>query len=411
MLHDVSHLTTAFIDLQAIRHNTACMARHSLTGGMDGALVAALPVAHSVEERRFPWPSMMGVVKGDAYGHGHIQVSQALVQEGVTMLASGCVREAAVLREGLRQCLRLYSPPHEEPVILSLIGPISTDEVVLCRQYDLIPAIHCHEQLALLEAAPGNIAIAIKCNSGMYRLGFDFDELPDVITRLSRLPGVKPVLAITHTHSADSGRYADVLSQAELFSTMLSLLRGTWPHMAASMSNSAGTLFAGGVAERIGPHISRPGVALYGVNPFAGTAMAAIAQDLRPAMSVSAPIVSVRRIPKGKAYGYDQTFTAQHDTYAAIVATGYADFYPRGMSGRGFMCVDNHRVPVIGRVSMQMTAVDITALAPISPHPKQAWLLGGQHPAALNATHVAAQWGTIPYEVFCLLGGNERTHA
>lgn len=402
------HLPTATVDLKAICHNYAFIAAKAGATGMDGSVTVALPVAGSANPRLVAWPAQAPLVKADAYGHGHIRVSEALLGMGATALASGRVQEAVALRQGLRE--RCPLPAVCEPIVFSMLGPIVPDDLHLCLTHDIVPIIHFREQLDMLEAVPGNLAVAIKCNTGMSRLGFDPHELPAVVERLQRLPGIRPVLAVSHLTSSDSGSLDTVREQSRIFAQMLGVLRGTWPDMAASLCNSGGTLLAGDVTAIIGPHMCRPGVVLYGVNPFAGKPQERFAEGLRPAMHVSAPIIAVRDIPTGAPYGYDRTFVAPQPTRIAIVAVGYADFYARRMSSHGGMCIDGQRVPVIGRVSMQMTGVDISALPPGGPESNTAWILGGPHANGVAASELATLWDTIPYEIFCQLGNNNRMY-
>ena len=401
-------LPEAHVDLSRIRANCRLLL------GWLPRPAAAMPrpaMARSLEAEAYPaaeWPPLMPVVKADAYGHGHIETAAALLEEGASFFASGSVQEAVLLRRGLAGLGR------NAPGILSLLGLVEPDDIGLCLAHGIVPLVHTPEQLTLIAAAsePRSfpLPVALKCNTGMSRLGFDEDELPHVRERLKSLP-VRPVLAVSHLHSADGedGR-EQACSQARVFARFLAALREDWPDLAASLGNSAGAFFAADIAEIIGPHVCRPGLALYGCNPFHGTDLEPLGRGLAPAMSVCAPILARRTLAPGGGIGYGHAYRAETSVPVGIVGVGYSDCYARSLTNKGSMCIGGVRAPVIGRVAMQMTAVDLSALPEEGEPPRTAWLLGGPHAAGLSPEELAALWSTIPYELFCLLGRNERVY-
>lgn len=352
-----------------------------------------------VQEGVLPWPVLMPVVKADAYGHGAIPAARALVRAGATALCSGSVEEAVALREGL-------GAEGRKTRIVSLLGLISTGDARLAERHDVIPVLHCFEQLEFLEGRA--LRVAVKCDSGMTRLGFSEEELPELAARLRAVPAVRPVLLLSHLASADMVDDGGVMSaQTTAFARMSKGFRELWPDMALSLGNSAGTFRYGEICRSIGPHVCRPGLALYGGNPFFGTSLEARGVGMLPAMEVHAPILTVRDAPVGRGIGYAHSCVIETPTRVAVVAAGYADGFSRGLSGKGEMCVNGRRAPILGRVSMQMTAVDVTAIPGTKPGDR-AWLMGGPAPNAVTVEELAAAWGTIPYEVLCLMGGNVR---
>ncbi|MDR0339557.1 MAG: alanine racemase, partial [Desulfovibrio sp.] len=399
------------IRLDAIVANYRLLKKSS-TAALSAAFAPALLPGPDGEDRLFAWPAQMVVVKADAYGHGHIPVSRALADAGAVMFASGGVRECAVLRDGLEEA------GYGNAVILSLLGLVEGDDAALCAAKGIIPVLHSAAQLPLFRGLSRPLAVALKCNTGMSRLGFNMDELPFLVAALRTMPLVRPVLALSHLNSADSDQGPDcIAAQGGVFAGMLEALRAEWPDLAASLANSAGTFLADCVTAAIGPHICRPGLALYGGNPFHQSALRGLGHGLRGAMSVSAPIIAVRRLNPGDALGYGQAFKADRPLPVGIVAVGYADAFTRSLSGRGRMCVEGAPAPVLGRVSMQMTAVSLESLPAekLTPPPARAWLLGRPDdgrpwPDIMDAAELASLWGTIPYEVFCLLGLNHRVY-
>lgn len=405
-MHYSPHLPTAHISLAAIAANyERVLAVSSAARKKSGEPQAAALHLPGGGDGAFAWPPQMAVIKADAYGHGHIETANRLRERGATMFASGSVPEAAVLRQGL-------AGDGPFAAILSLLGPVEAEDVRLCAAHGIIPVVHSFDQLPLLQGLERPLSVALKCNTGMSRLGFNEEEIPRLRQALAALPQVRPVLVLSHLASADSDRgREEAARQGRIFARMLEGLRGSWPGLAASLGNSAGSFLAEDIAAVIGPHICRPGLSLYGSNPFEGTSLAELGQGLQSAMAVSAPILAVRELKKGDGLGYGHTFVADRDTPVGIVAAGYADCYARGLSNKGVMCVEGVRAPVLGRVSMQMTAVGLEGLAPGAPRPKLAWILGGPGRDAahgVSASELARLWGTITYEVFCLLGYNTR---
>lgn len=415
------HIPEVYIDLGTIVKNYRFLLRSSAAAlAGQGDAVASTPKLPpefcAAPDGIFTWPSQAAVVKADAYGHGHIQVADALLAEGCALFASGSVQEAVELRQGLEKLAAKGSRTAHRPLIISLLGLVRQQDVFACAEHGIVPVVHSFEQLVMLREAGRSLPVALKCNTGMSRLGFNEEEIPALVEDLSALPFVTPIILLSHLHSADTseGR-SQIAGQAAVYGRILAALRARWPHLAASLGNSAGTLLAKDIAGHIGPHVCRPGVALYGGNPFAETSLASLGQGLAKAMSVRTPIIAVRALAPGDGEGYGHTFVADKPMQIGIIAAGYADCLSRGLSNKGEVCVDGKRAPIVGRVSMQMTAIDLGALSEMSgkadrPRPAAAWILGGPHANAVSVEELAQTWGTIAYEVFCLLGYNTRLY-
>lgn len=339
------------------------------------------------------------VVKADAYGHGLVPVALSLAAAGADTFAIGSVSEGAALRSAL---------PNAE--ILSLVGPVlpEDDEVVLA--HGLIPFIYDFGQLDRLAALSGRtgrpLAVALKFDTGMARLGFTEADLPRLIDRVRDIPGLTVRFVASHLATGDDPADFDfVAEQGRRFDTDCQALRRAGLTFEASLCNSAGIL-AHAKPDWVA---RRAGIALYGVNPFLGTAKESLGQGLAPAMETVTRIVSVHDLPQGSSISYGRTFVANRDMRVAIVAAGYADAYSRGLSNTGFMCVKGQRVPILGRVCMQLTAVDVSAVPAVAPG-DLIHLLGGEGPGTITASDLADWWGTISYEVFCLFGLNPREY-
>ncbi|THB66094.1 MAG: alanine racemase, partial [Desulfovibrio sp.] len=275
------------------------------------------------------------------------------------------------------------------------------------------PLVYSSDQLRRLDEAANKLSIparvAIKFDTGMGRLGFGVDDAAKVVETLAGLSGVEPVLVASHLATADDPAEREyVLDQAARFDQAASVLRQAYPGLAGSLANSAGLL---GYPE-LRHEGQRPGIAMYGANPFYGTSLERLGRDLQPAMDVTAPILQVHGLAQGESVSYGRIFAASRDMRVAVVAAGYADAYSRHLSstdGLGAqMLVKGERAPVIGRVCMQMTAIDVTHIPGVEPG-ERAFLLGGEGDNAVRPEELAQWWGTIPYEVFCLLGQNPKS--
>ncbi|KHK01231.1 alanine racemase [Desulfovibrio sp. TomC] len=343
---------------------------------------------------------IIAVVKADAYGHGLAETAAALAAAGCQAFAIGSVAEGAALREaGLTA------------EIISLLGPVLPEDDTLAIEKGIVPFIHDFAQLDRLAAACTALSrtarVALKFDTGMARLGFTEADAGRLAEVLGKTPCLEVAMVSSHLATADDPAAFDfVAEQGARFARICQTLRHGGLSFRASLCNSAGILAHAG---SIGFDARRAGIALYGVNPFAGTSRAGLGLGLLPAMETTTRIVSVHDLPRGASVSYGRTYVAERDMRVAIVAAGYADAYSRGLSNKGFMCLAGRRVPILGRVCMQLTAVDVTGLDVVTPG-DQIHLLGGDGPGAITADELALWWGTIPYEVFCLLGLNPRQY-
>ncbi|WP_297825617.1 alanine racemase [uncultured Desulfovibrio sp.] len=347
--------------------------------------------------------SIMPVIKSDAYGHGLLPVARALDQAGARRFAVGTVDEGMALREaGLGQR------------IVPLLGAVSPQDWRTAAALDLTPLLTDFEDIEKAAACcPANrpLHVAVKCETGMNRLGFSADDLPALLESLRRFPHMTPVLALSHLSCADMPEEAAYTqAQIRLFADMCATLREAFPDMARSLGNSPAVL---GLPETR-YEVCRPGLALYGGNAFSGTGRETLGADLEWVMSVSAPILRVRRIKAGQSVSYGRAFVASCDATVAVVAAGYATGLARNLSNRTDLLINGRRVPQVGRVCMGMVMADVSALANVRAG-DTAWILGG--PAApgqrpITAQEMADKLDTIPYEILCQMGSaNPRVYS
>jgi alanine racemase len=339
----------AHIDLTALEHNLAAARRKC------GARV-------------------MAVIKAAAYGHGLLRTAEALnAAEGFALLD---VQEAVRLREaGFRQ------------KILLLEGFFTVDDLALLAEYDIDTVIHSPHQLDMLDAYPrrGSLSVWLKVNSGMNRLGIAAHEVGGVMEKLKAHAAVREVTLMTHFAHADEAE--GVALQLECFNTLAAPYR-----VARSLANSAALLR---YPATHGDWV-RPGIMLYGASPFAGTVGEQL--GLRPAMTLSSEIISVREIRAGEYVGYGGMFRAETTTRVGVVACGYADGYPRHAPTGTPVLVEGQRTHTLGRVSMDMLSVDLSAL-PAAAIGSCVTLWGKGMPVE----EVAQAAGTISYELLCAL--------
>jgi alanine racemase len=342
---------------------------------------------------------LMPVVKADAYGHGLIPVAQALELCGARYFAVGTVDEALALR------------PAVQGSIVALLGPqCSGDAAALAQEENIVAVAARLDQLRLLQdaavARDTLLRVGLKFDTGMARLGFTSKDLPEVLDRLGHCQNLRAEWLLSHLAVADDPSQAEFTrEQGQRFAGIHAGLQAKGLDLRGSLVNSAGLM----AFPELLWQGQRPGIALYGANPFHDTELAHLGHGLRPAMQVQAPVLAVHALSKGTSISYGRTYVADEDKIVAIVGAGYADHYSRRLSSRGQMLLRGLRCDVLGRVCMQMSAVDVTAAPGVVPG-DMAFLLGGDGEGALTAEELAAWWGTIPYEVFCVLGMNRREY-
>lgn len=336
------------------------------------------------------------VIKADAYGHGLVPVAGVLAADGAENLAVGTVGEAVDLRKS-----------GFGGTIISLLGPQLDQDYPACAEYDITPFVYTPEHLRRLNSVAGSrvLPVIVKFDTGMSRLGFAPDEADRIASLLADCPGVKAVMAASHLATADDpAEEGYVRVQAEAFRRGVRGLREAGLAVGACLANTGG-IFA---YPEYHFDAQRPGISLYGSNPLKGTIWEDKCAPVTPAMTVSTRIVSVCDISAGTSVSYGRTFKAPRDMRIAIAACGYADNYSRGISGKGEMVIRGRRAKICGRVCMQLTALDVSDINEVSPGDEVFVLGGGAN--GVTPEELAGWWGTIPYEVFCLLGQNPREY-
>ncbi len=279
------------------------------------------------------------VVKADAYGLGAVPVVSRLAREGCDFFYVGHLEEALRLRESCGEPLR--------GVVLAVLNGLVPGAERVYADHAVTPVLNTLDEVARWrQTAPGHPAI-LHVDTGMNRLGLDGPSL-DQAAGDARVLADLPLLAvISHLACADTPAHPQNAQQLARFRAALARL----PAASASLANSGGTL--SGRAYHF--DAVRPGIALYGGNPFDGAA-----NPMAPTVRLSARILQVRRIDKPEAVGYGATALAQGPRRLATIAAGYADGLPRSLSGRGAAYWRGVRLAILGRVSMDLITLDVT---------------------------------------------------
>jgi alanine racemase len=324
---------------------------------------------------------LVPVLKADGYGHGAVELAKRCTHERVAMIATVLLEEAVELRRA-----GITRP-------LLVLGAMTERQFHIAMDERITPGIPGPEELAIAcqAARDRDVSVHLKLDSGMGRMGVTPGELRDVIARIKATPRL--TIEAIYTHFANAGDPNDPLTQQQLatFARMVVELReaGIAPALHHT-SNSAAT--ARGIVAP-GDFV-RVGLSLYGGEPLdVGTAR------LQPVMRWRTVIARLKDVPIGHAVGYGATWHAARPSRIATLLTGYADGYHRRLSNEAEVLVRGRRVPVVGRVSMDMITVDVTDI-PDAADGDEVVLLGAQGEERITAEELAAKIGTISYEIF-----------
>lgn len=354
------------------------------------AVVRPDAIQHNLNRLREAAPGcrMMAVIKANAYGHGFVSIAR-LLENKVDALSVARVSEGVRLRDaGIKKR------------IVVLEGCSEVPEVEEAIRHKLEVVVHDPAHFAMLEAVDceAMLDVWIKLDTGMGRLGFPAKSFPEVLQRIQKTVCVKPdIRLMTHLASADDPDNPMTMEQMRRFGEVLDDFRGD-----ISIANSAGillwppTLAPTPALDYKAANWVRPGLALYGASPVLGKS--AREMGLKPAMSLESRLIAVKTIRRGSSVGYGGRWRARRDTVVGVVAAGYGDGYPRDLPSGTPVLVNNRRVSLIGRVSMDMINVDLTDVPVARVGDKV--ILWGEH---LPIEEIATRAGTIPYELMCRL--------
>jgi alanine racemase len=350
-------------------------------------------------------PAIIAVVKANAYGHGAPRVALALEEAGATMLACADIEEGIVLREaGVR-------------VPILVFGALSVSDLEGLFVCQLTPTISTPGAARAVQAAAARhrstIAYHLKIDTGMNRLGFRHDNLRQTLPELLASPNLSLDAVYTHFASAEDPESPLFNTQRERFehawTVVQELSESRVPNSESRVPspesrvlrhacNSAALLRD----SRVWYDAVRPGLLLYGIVP----PPLATTIDLQPVMSLTSRVVAVKGLRAGEGVGYGWRYETREPRSIAVVPAGYADGLDTRLCGRGQVLIRGRRVPIVGAVSMDMLAVDVTNLEEVRPG-DEVVILGKQGDESwqqIDAREMAAAIGTIPWEIVCRLG-------
>ncbi|MBX9812254.1 MAG: alanine racemase [Burkholderiales bacterium] len=341
---------SATVSLGALRHNLAVVRRHA------------------------PRSRVFAVVKANAYGHGLDRAARAMGDaDGFALLE-------------LDAAVRLREAGCQQRIVL-LEGFFDACDLPVLAEHGLGAVVHSSDQLKLLrESPPGSgLDVLLKINTGMNRLGFSPAAFPAALAALRSNPAVGQITLMTHFANADDER--GVAWQMAAFERLAGNVR-----LPRSLANSAAIL------RYPETHFDwvRPGIMLYGSSPFGDRA--AVEFGLQPAMTLTSEIIAVQQLRRGDTVGYGGMFTAERDMRVGVVACGYADGYPRHAPNGTPVAVEGRLAGTVGRVSMDMLCVDLSAV-PQARVGSRVVLWGEGNPVE----NVAQAAGTVGYELLCAL--------
>ncbi len=350
------------------------------------AQVSQSALRHNLQQvRKFaPQSKVIAMVKANAYGHGLTKVAKTL--QDCDALGVACIDEALKIRQA-----------GVNTNIVLMEGIFREDELKLVQEYHFTLVVHHWQQIQALQNYQGPLnekfKVWLKMNTGMNRLGFGVNEFDEAWRMLSAVHQVELIGYMTHFACADDKQGSLTTRQCEQFKEVVASKPGQH-----CLANSAGIL---GHPQTHGDWV-RPGLMLYGASPFPDSVGSDF--NLQPAMSLYSEIIAIRNLKIGEKVGYGSTWENTHkDCKVGIVAIGYGDGYPWHAKNGTPVLVNGQRVHTVGRVSMDMLAVDLSALKQVEVGaPVTLW--GKDLPIEEVARHA----GTIPYELFCRF--TERVH-
>lgn len=343
-------------------------------------------------KKRIGRREILAVIKANAYGHGAVPIAQFLVGEKRSKEIS--LLGVAYLEEAIR--LRRAGITH--PILLMTGCPI--EQIPEIVRYQLTPLLFDAASLAALSRyavrREKRVNVHVKLDTGMGRIGLPVSEALPFIQTATEQKGIRVEGILTHFAEADLKDLSFAKKQFEALKQIWTALQKAKMKVRyCHLANSAAIMHFGAAHF----NLVRPGLMLYGYSPLEeGTEI-----PLKPILQVRARVIAVKKVPAGTSISYGRTFFTQRESLIATVSIGYADGYPRLLSNRGVMIAKGQRAPVVGRVCMDMTMLDVTE-APSLSVGDWVTVIGEEGGEAVWADELARQAETIPYEILCGIG-------
>jgi alanine racemase len=353
--------------------------------------------AHNVRllrSRLAPGCHLMAVLKANAYGHGASTLAAIAVREGATWLGVARCQEGVALRqEGITA-----------PILV--LGPLWCEDIDVLLTYRLQPVIHACEDVRRLHQETRQRGcrspVHVNIDTGMGRLGVLAADCVQLARDLAARPDLQVEGLMTHLATADTSDTAAVHVQLERFAGAVRTLaiQGVTPSY-CHVANSA-ALYRYPQSHYT---MVRPGIALYGSHPFEAVEAAA----LQPVLTWKTRLARVQAVPAGSGVSYGHTFVTRRPSVIGTLPVGYADGFCRGLSNTGEVLVRGRRVPIVGRICMDMATIDLTDL-PQACVGDEVILIGIQGTECITVDEMAQCCGRIPYEILCAIGPRVPRH-
>jgi len=332
--------------------------------------------------------SLLPVVKADAYGHGMEEIARTSLSCGAKLLGVANIEEGIFLRKrGIKAPV----------LILGSVYPLSNFTYIL--RYNLSPTIsslQAAEELSkIAKRRKKKVRVHIKVDTGMGRIGISAENAASLVKRVIQLPGIIVEGIFTHLAAADSD-HEFTMEQIRKFQSVIDELKRDNINIKYKHAANSTAILRYSDAHF---NLARPGISLYGLFPFEGAEKEI---DLKPVMQLKTRIVFIKRVKKGTSVSYGRTWKAERDSIIGTLPIGYADGYNRLLSNKGEVLIRGKRIPIVGRVCMDMCMVDITSLPEVKVG-EEVVLIGSQGKERITADEIAKLIGTISYEVVCAI--------
>jgi alanine racemase len=334
---------------------------------------------------------IIGVVKADGYGHGALETAQVLINNGVSSLGVGTLSEAIILREAGITC----------PIIILGLTPWAYHSELI--EYDLTPVLASYTDTRVLSTlavkAKKTMEVLLAVETGMGRIGFMPTEGSITeITGIHRLPNIKIKGLFSHFAIADEKNKSYSHWQLNNFKNFYKRLEKVGvPINYRTIANSSAILkLPESYYEAV-----RPGILLYGYYP--SDLIDKNTLEIKPAMTLKANIVFIKRVPPGYSISYGRKFTTERESIIATLPIGYADGYPRALSGKGRVIVKGQYAPIVGAICMDQCMIDVTDIPGVRKY-EEVILMGSQSDKTITADEIAEKTGTVKYEIICRIG-------
>jgi alanine racemase len=322
------------------------------------------------------------VVKANSYGLGADIIAPILQSKGCKSFFVSSIEEGITMRKALGIEANIF-----------VLNGIFYNDIKEFLHYQLTPVLNNLKQVEIWQdcalSSNNKLDCLIHINTGMNRLGMPDKEVQSILANPDLLSGLEVQYIVSHLSAAEKADNPYNHEQLQMFRHYLN----AFPKTKASLANSSG-IFLG---SQYHFDLTRPGAALYGINPLIDGAENPMQNPVR----LVAPIIQLQELPAKNYIGYNMTFKTERDSIIATLPLGYADGYPRSLSSKGEVCIGKYRAPVVGRVSMDLITIDVTDLPPEEIFLGQEVEIFGNY---CTPDQIANIIGTIGYEILTMLG-------